>query len=422
MSTKCQSLSECHIGNAPIAIMTGEYLKIPHTFIHREVAAIRASGQEIVVISVRQPREQEALSAESRQEFDRVFFLLRHAQNPLRLIWAHTVSFALRPLGYFRTILLAFRTTPPGFLASIYQIFYFLEAGVLAEYLRQKKVVHLHNHFGDSSCTVAMLAAKLRGVSFSYTEHGPDTFFAPNRWRLDAKVSCASFVVAISHFCRSQLMLFADPADWHKIKIVHCGVIPARYDNGPRSEPGKRILFVGRLAAVKGVPLLLEALFHLKGRHPQARLTLVGDGPERPSLEALTRRLDLSDLVEFAGYSDEAGVASHLAQADLLVLPSFAEGLPVVLMEAMAARLPVIASRVAGVPELVDDGLSGFLFPPSDLETMIMRMDTLLSDPQIGLKMGEAGREKVMAEHDATREASKLLKLFLQASLTTPFA
>ena len=400
----------------PIAYLTGQYPQVSHTFIQREVEALRAQGVEVIPCAVR-PLPAGVVGAAQREEAARTFYVLSAARNPLRLAAAHLSLMVRHPRRWAGALATAFATAPPGARAALYQLFYVAEAGVLAAHLDRRGVAHLHNHFGDSSCTVAMLAARMAGIPFSYTEHGPSIFFAPDFWRIDAKIARARFVVAISHFCRAQMMLFADQRDWDKLEIVHCGVDPARYDTGSRTAVAKRILFVGRLAAVKGVPVLLEAMAKVRARHPDARLTLVGDGPDRGALEALAARLELSDVVTFAGYADEDGVAAHLADTDLFVLPSFAEGVPVVLMEAMAARVPVIASRVAGVPELVKDGESGCLVPAGDTESLVARMDMLLADPDRRRIMGEAGRAKVCADHDVAREAEKLRALFSRSTM-----
>ncbi len=201
-----------------------------------------------------------------------------------------------------------------------------------------------------------MLTGAISGLPYSYTMHGPDLFFEPVKWRIDEKTARARFVVCISHFCRSQAMLFSDPVHWPKLRIVHCGVSPARYGQAPRPAFGKRVLFIGRLDAVKGGPLLLEAFAAARAGHPEAHLTVVGDGPARGALEAQAAALGLAGAVTFAGYRSQDEVAALLEEADKLVLPSFAEGVPMVLMEAMASRIPVVASRVAGVPELVRTG------------------------------------------------------------------
>ena len=279
---------------------------------------------------------------------------------------------------------------------------------MLAHHLRRESVTHLHNHIAKSSCTVAMLASQLSGIPYSFTLHGPDIFFAPEHWRLDEKIARARFVACISDFARAQAMLFSDQAHWPKLKIVHCGVDPARYDaTGPRD--GHHLAFVGRLDAVKGVPLLLEALAEARKSLPDLRLTLVGDGPDREALLDQARALDLSEAVEFAGYLSQTEVAALLAYADCLVLPSFAEGVPVVLMEAMAARLPVIATRVGGVSELVEDGVSGLLVPPGDVASLTQAIKQVMKSDRAA--MGQAGRAAVEAGFDIGTEAKRLAHL-----------
>ena len=396
----------------PVAYLTGLYPKVSHSFIQREVAALRALGVEVLPCSVRRPPASEVHGPEAEAELARTFILLGHARKPLRLFGAHLRLVATAPGNWARALRLAWRTRAPGVRAGLWQLFYFAEAGVLARHLRARGVGHLHNHLGDASGTVAMLTSEMTGIPFSYTAHGPDLFFEPHRWRIDEKTARARFVACISHFCRSQVMLFSDPAHWEKLAIVRCGVDPARYGQAPRERSGRNVLFVGRLAAVKGVPLLLEAFARARASHPDARLTLVGDGPERPALEARAAALDISSAVSFTGYLDQDEVAAALAEADMLVLPSFAEGLPVVLMEALASRIPIIATQVAGVAELVRDGETGFLVPPGDVESLTDRLNQLLSDPELCRRMGEAGRNAVLAQHDVAVEAAKLLALF----------
>lgn len=394
-----------------IAYLTGEYPKVSHTFIQREVAALRAHGADILTCTVRRANPADVVGADQKAEEAATFCILGAARAPHRLIGAHLSALLRTPKRWFSALGLAWRTRPPGAKALLYQLFYFVEAGVLAAHLRKMQVVHLHNHFGNSSCSVAMLCSELSGIPFSFTEHGPAIFFEPMHWRIDEKIARARFVVSISHFCRSQLMLFSDQAHWDKISIVHCGVQPENYGRTPRENFGKRVLFVGRLAAVKGVPLLLDAFASIAAKHPDAQLTIVGDGEDRDRLEAQARTLEVADAVDFVGYQPQDAVASFLEEADMLVLPSFAEGVPVVLMEAMASRIPVIASRVAGVPELVQDGVVGFVIPPGDVETLSERMDQLLSDPDLCQRMGETGREIVSREFSIDHEGAWLLKV-----------
>lgn len=414
----------------PIAYLTGEYPKVSHTFIEREIAALRGLGLTVLTCTVRRPPPAAVVGAGQQAEAAGTFCILETARSPWRLLAAQAAALRAAPGHWARAAALAWRTRPPGAKALLWQLFYLLEAAVLARHLRAEGVCHLHNHFADSSCTVALLASEMTGIPFSFTPHGPAIFFEPAKWRLDVKTERAAFVACISQFCRSQMMLFSDPAQWGKLKIVHCGVDPAAYGRRRRLEAvpeapsreapeatampgqGARILFVGRLAAVKGVPLLLEAFADLAACFPEARLEIVGDGPDRAALEARSAALGLGGQVIFHGYRPSDAVAALMDEVDMLVLPSFAEGVPVVLMEAMASRIPVVASRVAGVPELVEDGISGLLVPPGDVAALSDAVAHLLADPALRARMGGAGRVKVELEFDVGKEAARMGALF----------
>ena len=398
-----------------VAYMTGEYPKVSHTFIQREIAALRAQGTKVITCTARRAPAKHVVGKAQLEEQARTFCLVETGKRaPFRLLGAHVSCLFRSPDRWFSALALAWRTRPPGARALLWQLFYFLEAGLLVAHLRRENVMHLHNHFADSSCTVTMLASTLSGIPFSFTLHGPAIFYKPMHWRIDEKIARARFVSCISHFCRSQAMYFSDQAHWPKLRIVHCGVSPAQYGTKPRDVYGKRIVFVGRLDAVKGVPLLLDAFDNIRAAHPEACLTIIGDGPDRSALEA--RASAMGSTVSFLGYQPQEEISAALEQADMLVLPSFAEGLPVVLMEAMASRVPVIASQVAGVPELVEEGISGFVVPPGDVETLTDRLNLLLSDPGLCQEMGESGRAVVEAEFDQNSEAIWLQKLFAGAA------
>lgn len=399
-----------------IAYLTGEYPRATDTFIQREVAALRARGLTVETCSMRRTGAEHHTGPEQRTEAAGTFHVLEASVSPRRLIAAHLAAWR-RPGAWLRALLLAWRTSPGGIKPTLYQLIYLAEAAVLAQHLRARGLTHLHNHIAKSSCTVAMLASEMSGIPYSFTLHGPDIFYEPYRWRLDEKIARAQFVACISHFARSQAMAFSAPEHWAKLHIVHCGVDPARYDR-PAPETPAHLLFVGRLAAVKGVPVLLEALQGLIGDHPDLRLTLVGDGPERDGLERLAA--GLGNHVDFVGYRSQDEVAALLREATALVLPSFAEGLPVVLMEALAARLPVVTTRIAGVAELVEDGKSGLLVPPGDLVALRAALARVLGDPVMRARMGAAGRAKVVDEFASDSEAAWLATLFEGYANGTP--
>ncbi len=396
---------------APVAFLTGEYPRATDTFIQREVAGLRAQGLEVLTCSIRRTDPAQQVSERQRAEAAATFHVLETAKSPLRLARAHLGWIARAPGRWLRTLGLAARTAPPGIRGGLWQLFYFLEAGVLAEHLRASGAGWLHHHFADSSGSVALLAAEIAGLPRSFTLHGPAEFYAPEKWRLDVKIARARFVACISHFARSQCMLFSDRADWGKLRIVHCGVEPAAYAPEPGRAPGKRMVFVGRLAPEKGLGVLLEAFAALRDRHPDAELALIGDGPSRAVVEAGIARGGLGEVVTILGFLPPDAVARELSRADLLALPSFAEGLPVVLMEALATGIPAVATRIAAVEELVEPEVSGLTVAPGDAAGLAGALDRLLSDPALRARMGAAGRARVAAEFDIARETAWLAAL-----------
>ncbi|ARC90842.1 glycosyltransferase [Rhodovulum sp. MB263] len=405
--------------NVRIAYLTGEYPAVSHTFILREIEALRGHGIEVITASIRRTGPEHHRGPAEKAAAASTFYVLDAARRPGTT--GRALLMALRRPRVFSGVLrLAWKSRRPGLRGALYQLFYLAEALILAGHLRRAGATHLHNHFAQASATVAMLAAELAGLPFSFTLHGPADFLDPVGWRLDEKIRRARFVACISHFCRSQAMIHARPADWPKLAIVHCGVEPDRYRRDPALGPAatRELLFVGRLAAVKGVPLLLEAMARLGANCADARLTLIGDGPERARIEAEAARLGLGARVVFAGYRSQDEVAKALARSDLFVLPSFAEGVPVVLMEAMAAGLPVIATRIAGIPELVEDGVSGLVVDPGSATALTAAIGTVLADPEGAARMGAAGRDRVCAAFDVRTEALRLARLFRDGPAT----
>jgi glycosyltransferase involved in cell wall biosynthesis len=255
-----------------------------------------------------------------------------------------------------------------------------------------------------------MLAAELAGIPFSMTLHGPEIFAAPQIWRLDIKIARARAAICITENGRTKALRLCSAAHHGKVLVIPCGVTPALYA-APAEEPtGRKLLFVGRLVPRKEVPVLIEALVRVRARGRDAELDLVGDGPERERLEALAASTGLRGAMRFLGMLDEAGVAGALHKADLLVVPSSSEGLPAVIMEALASGLPVVASEIDGIPELVRDGETGLLVPPCNPERLAEAIIRLLDDPALARRMGEAGRKLVAQRHDADRNALALLR------------
>ena len=395
-----------------IGYLTGEYPRATDTFIQREVFQLRKQGIEVQTFAIRRPGDNHLVGEEQKAERARTQYVL--PLNFLYLLWCHLNCLFRSPSQYWQGIQLARKTSQPGIKGGLFQLFYFLEAVVLAQKLRKQEIQHLHNHIANSSCTVAMLAAVVNGGTFSFTMHGPHIFFEPHRWHVDEKIRQAAFVSCISHFCRSQGMLFVAPEHWRKLRIIHCGVEPDLFAPVPHQDEGKRLLYVGRLAAMKGLPVLFESLAQLRERYPDLKLTVVGDGQERPEIEASAHRLGLRQMIDFVGYKSQTEVREYLQQTDIFILPSFAEGVPVVLMEAMAASVPVLTTRIAGVPELVKHGESGWLVPPGDQQSLADSLAMLVEDADLRKRLGEKGRAKVALDFNIETEAKKLADIFRQ--------
>lgn len=398
--------------HGPLAWLTGTYVLVSQTFIRREVMALREGGWDVRTFSIRRGGQEQLVGPDLESEAAGTFYVLEAASRPAVALRAHWEALRRTPGRWARMLGAALRTSSPGIVGRAYGFIYFHEAVVLAAELRRQGVVHLHNHFAAGSCTVARLAAPLAGITWSFTVHGPDDLLEPIRWRFDDKVREADFVACISSFACSQVMLHTPRSTWDKLHIVHCGIEPERYRR-PRRPVPDRLVFVGRLVAAKGVPVLLQALALARRAKPSLTIVLVGDGPDRAVLEAEARALGLGDAVSFLGYRNQEEVAELLAESTALVLPSFAEGVPVVLMEAMAAGLPVVTTRIAGIAELVEDGVSGRLVPPSDEEALARALLDVTGGDVV--RMGEAGRAEVTEHFNLRTEAARLSRLLTWA-------
>jgi colanic acid/amylovoran biosynthesis glycosyltransferase len=403
-----------------IAYMMNTYPVVSGTFIGREIAALERRGFEIARFALRR-WDQPLVDDGDRREADRTEYLLE-AGAP-RLLAGFAAEAAANPSGMARALKLWARLIANAGGGPARHAAYLLEAVALRRRLRRDPVAHIHAHWSTNTAAVCLLTRALGGPGYSFTVHGPDELFEPERNSLGLKIEHAAFVACISHFCRSQCMIFSEPEHWDRLRIVHCGVCPDHYAPTPEDLAARgagRVLFVGRMSRIKGVDVLLQAFARARDAAPGARLILVGDGDQRARLERMTHDLGLDDAAEFPGFLSQDEVRARLAGADVLALASFAEGVPVVLMEAQAAGVPVIASRIAGIEELVVDGVTGFVCPAGDVATVADRLGRLLRDPGLRASMGAAGQAAVRADFDIDREADWLSRLIAAAGAGTP--
>jgi colanic acid/amylovoran biosynthesis glycosyltransferase len=389
-----------------IGYFTNTYPRATDTFIQREVLGLRALGIEVRTYSVRRSSAEHDVGPLIVAEKANTSYLL--PAGILALLAANLHMLLRTPARYFKALHQACSIAPPGLRALVFHFFYFQEAVLLARRMQLDGIAHLHNQLGDASGTVALLASTLTAIPYSITFHGPHIFFDPLHWGLREKIRQAAFICCISHYCKSQLMLFSDAADWHKLQIVHCGVDTTQFAPRQPRHTARSFLYVGRLAVEKGLPILLEAATALAAGGHDFEIRLVGDGPDRKTLEAQVKRAGLGDRVHFLGYADQQGVQCHLQQSDIFVLPSFAEGVPVSLMEAMACGVPVIATRVAGVSELVVDGDTGLLVHASDAASLRDAMARYLTDASLRATVATRARRTIELEFDIHIEVRKL--------------
>lgn len=392
-----------------LAYLVNTYPRASHSFIRREIQALERLGWDIHRFAMRSAHA-ELVDPADIAEDARTEHVLKMGAWPLArtaLGWM-----ARRPRRSLAALRLAWAC---GARANdrLRHLIYLAEAAVVAQRCYTLRIPHLHAHFGTNSTTVAMFAQALGGPSFSFTTHGPEEFDAPLALSLPAKLHRAAFAVAISSFGHSQLCRWAALPDWPRIHVVHCGIEPWRFaDPAPLPPGGPHLVAIGRLTEQKGFPLLIAAMALAIRTTPTLHLTLVGDGPLRAELESRSAALGLHTHITFAGWQDESGVRAALAAGTALILPSFAEGLPVVVMEAMAAGRPIIATAIAGVPELVTPDV-GWLVAAGDAAAMACAITTLATTPPDTLtRMGTAARTRVLGRHDITTEAEKLTTLF----------
>ena len=382
-----------------------------HSFIRREILALERQGFDIQRIALR-GWDAELVDAEDIRERERTRFVLQ--AGVIGLILAVMRILFTRPRCFLLALKLALKMGVRADRPWPFHLVYLAEACRIVPWLKESGARHVHAHFGTNSAEVVMLATTLGGPSYSFTVHGPEEFDKPEFLRVGEKVERAVFVAAISSFCRSQLYRWINYADWSKVQVVHCGLESAFHDVQAVPIPAApRLVCVGRLSKEKGQMLLLDAVSHLARKGIDFELVLAGDGDMRPEIESQIARHNLQGKVRITGWISSEQVRQEILAARALVLPSFAEGLPVVIMEAMALRRPVLTTYVAGIPELVRPGVDGWLFPAGDVELLAVVLEEFLATPVETLeKMGEAARLRVLERHSVDTEAGKLAKLF----------
>lgn len=398
-----------------LAYLLSRYPAVSHSFFLNEILQLRKLGFDIEVASINSPdRVADALPQIERIESEKAFYV--KAVSPLRALAVVLETLLLRPQVFFRGFAFALRLGGWDLRAKLFALFYFAEALLVGRWMVRRGVTHLHVHFSTAVATVGMLTSVAWKLPYSLSVHGPDEFHNIEEYYLAQKVAHAKFVFCISDFCRSQLMRLSSPEHWGKFEVIRLGVDPDLFTRSSRAEKtaddALDIVCIGRLVSAKGQLILVRAFADLLEQGYVVRLKFVGDGEDRKQLESYVMSQALNSLVEFEGALNHEQTRKILGSADLFVLASFAEGLPVALMEAMAMEIPCISTYIAGIPELIRDGIDGLLVPASSQEKLVSAMKLLLDNSQLRHKLGAAGRKRVLTLHDLATNTRALADAF----------
>lgn len=403
-----------------VGYLLSRYPAISHTFFLKEVVGLRDRGVVVEVASVNPPdRPRIELPQQEATEADRTFYI-----KPTNLFTGglEVLLLAIRhPLVVLRGLNTALRLGGWDLKRLAFTIFYLAEALLVGNWMRRRSISHLHVHFGGAVASVGMLTAKAWRIPWSLTLHGPDEFFDQEHFFLRQKIESASFVICISDFCRSQVLRIAPELDDERLETARLGVncealcpstalrTPGQTACGewPISMPLK-LVCTGRMVPAKGHRILLEALALALKSGTDFSCTLIGDGPERPYLQALAKRLGVADRIRFLGAMAHELTLSEVARADVFVLASFAEGLPVALMEAMALGIPCISTTIAAIPELIHDMESGLIVSPANATALCDAIRRLAHDPELRLQLGRNARAMVETRYNLARNLDLL--------------
>jgi colanic acid/amylovoran biosynthesis glycosyltransferase len=393
-----------------LAYLVNHYPKVSHTFIRREILAVEQQGLDVLRLAIR-GWDDDAPDPIDQAEKARTHYLLK--DGGLGLLKATLAQAARSPGRFFSALRLALRMSRRADRPWPFHLVYLMEACAAMPVLRGAGIEHLHIHFGTNPAEVGMLIEALGGPGYSMTIHGPEEVDRPDFLHLGAKIRGARFVAAITSFCRSQLSRWVAYTEWPKLRIVHCGLDPEFHEVDAPPPHGRRLICIGRMTEQKGHLLLIEAAAQVARQVPDFELVLAGDGELRKTIEQRIAQLGLQRNVRITGWISSDTVRSELLAARALVLASFAEGLPVVIMEAMALGRPCVSTCIAGIPELIRDGENGWLLPAGDPDALARAMLACLrlDDAELA-RVGQRARASALERHDVDREAAKLVALF----------
>ncbi len=396
-----------------LAYLISTYPTLSMIFVLREVLELRKLGLRIETASINPPdRPPDRLTDAEAAEARRTYCVKRHGLAGAAA--AHLRTFFGNATGYCRGLALAIRLAGLDLRRLFFNLMYFTEALMVGQWMRRNRLRHLHVHLASQAASVGLFVRHIFGFGYSLTVHGPDEFYDAPRHYLAQKIAAADFVCCISSFARSQMMKFSPYSDWRKLVLAPLGVDPDIFAPRPARAAADplEILCVGRLTPAKGQHILIDAVEQLALQGRRVRLRLVGNGPDEPSLRAHAARIAHPDCIVFEGAINQDRIRDFYGAADIFCLPSFAEGLPVVLMEAMAMEIPCIATRIAGTPELIRDGIDGLLVAPSDVDALAVALAKLMDNIALRERLGKSARGRVLEKYGLRQNVESLAAIF----------
>jgi glycosyltransferase involved in cell wall biosynthesis len=386
------------------------------TFVYREIQALKAKGIKIQTFSIWKPKLCD-LSNEAKNFLDTTFYIF--PINWIRFFLIHITYFINRPRIYISVLWKYVFKNQKKINGAIRTFFHFCEAVYLAKEVESKNIKHLHSHFANNSTTIAMIISKLIGISYSFTAHANDIF--ADQILLKEKIHSAKFIITISKFNRRFLNNILPQDDISsKIHIVRCGIDTFKFSTSKVSDVTHKpiILSIGRLVEKKGYPYLIKACKILVDKNIDFQCIIIGNGPQKAFLEKLIGLNDLSKFVTLAGIIFQEKIINFLNKTDIFVLPCIQaadndmDGIPVVLMEAMAMKIPVISTHISGIPELIKNMETGLLVPPKNEIALAKGIKILKENIELRKKLGASGRKWVTENYEITKNTDKLYKIY----------
>jgi colanic acid/amylovoran biosynthesis glycosyltransferase len=410
-------------GTRRMAYLSAQHPMLSMIFIVREIAQLEQLGFDIEIASVNDSdRPREKLTSVEAAQADKTYYIKAHGLKGALAAHAHTLF--TRPRRYLRGWRYAMSLAGLDLRALAMQCLYLTEALMLGRWMQRRQLAHVHVHLGSQPATVGLLAKQVFDIGLSITVHGADEFYDAWRQHLAQKVAHADFIVCISNFSRSQLMFVSESRHWHNLLVCRLGIDVTLFQPRPyartRADEPFHILCVGRLSAAKGQPLLIEAVARLREMGRPVSLDIVGGGVNMPVLQALVQQHGLADVVTLSGPISQDRIREHYQRADCFAMASFAEGVPVVLMEAMSMQIPCVTSHITGIPELITHEQNGLLTPPSNVAGLVEQLDRLIADPVLARCLGEAARTQVQMHYDLQGNVAKLAAIFAERVTDSP--